>query len=375
MAVREYIGARYVPVFADPIEWDSQRAYEPLTMVTYQGSTYISRQAVPIGVDNIDNTEYWLLFSVFSAQVEQYRQEVIQFDERISDNAQAIETETAAREALEGELSADIAAETLARSETDTELNNSIDELKTPNNKIMLWYRKNNDGIAQTSAYYVRLRRDSYNFGISNCDGSNSNRAISNPFAYAQIHPTIDLALNAAFFNATEGQLRIARVNDIDYNMTDPAPTFPFLAMNTNTQNFEYIERQTTPSTISQEFNNVFQCGDFLVRDGVAYPPQSSETYTEKANRQAFGWDDEYYYIIGAEGRAIGNPGMTLTEFGAFIKSLGIRNAINLDGGGSACAAINNPSTIKLNNTRDWSLPWPQLRPTPLVMYFYQKGI
>ena len=28
MAERQYIGARYVPVFADPVEWDNVRQYE-----------------------------------------------------------------------------------------------------------------------------------------------------------------------------------------------------------------------------------------------------------------------------------------------------------------------------------------------------------
>lgn len=75
MSVREYIGARYVPVFADPIEWDSTRTYEPLTIVMYQGNSYTSRQAVPANIP-IDNTTYWALTSNYNAQVEQYRQEV-----------------------------------------------------------------------------------------------------------------------------------------------------------------------------------------------------------------------------------------------------------------------------------------------------------
>ena len=33
MAVTQYIGARYVPLFADPMHWDSTRTYEPLTVV------------------------------------------------------------------------------------------------------------------------------------------------------------------------------------------------------------------------------------------------------------------------------------------------------------------------------------------------------
>ena len=37
MSVREYIGARYVPVFASEA-WSSDNYYEPLTIVLYQGN-------------------------------------------------------------------------------------------------------------------------------------------------------------------------------------------------------------------------------------------------------------------------------------------------------------------------------------------------
>lgn len=53
-----YVGSRYVPVFADPIEWSNDRTYEPLTIVTYNYDTYTSRQYVPLGI-GIDNNEFW----------------------------------------------------------------------------------------------------------------------------------------------------------------------------------------------------------------------------------------------------------------------------------------------------------------------------
>lgn len=89
MAVRQYIGARYVPVFADPIQWDNTRTYEPLTMVQNNGDTYITRQAVPVGID-ILNTEYWVFLSNWNAQIETYRNEVLAFDDRITANADNI---------------------------------------------------------------------------------------------------------------------------------------------------------------------------------------------------------------------------------------------------------------------------------------------
>ena len=82
MSVREYIGARYVPLFADPIDWDSTKTYEPLTIVYYQGNSYTSRQAVPAGI-SIENEAFWALTGNYNAQIEQYRDEVRTFDGRI----------------------------------------------------------------------------------------------------------------------------------------------------------------------------------------------------------------------------------------------------------------------------------------------------
>ena len=99
MSVREYIGARYVPLFADPINWDSTKTYEPLTVVYNQGSSYTSRQYVPAGID-ISNDTYWARTGNYNAQIEQYRSEVATFNDRITTNETNITEEvTRAKEA------------------------------------------------------------------------------------------------------------------------------------------------------------------------------------------------------------------------------------------------------------------------------------
>lgn len=70
--VRQYIGARYVPLFADPAEWDNNKTYEPLTIVSHDGNSYTSRQYVPVGID-INNTDFWALTGNYNAQIEEYR--------------------------------------------------------------------------------------------------------------------------------------------------------------------------------------------------------------------------------------------------------------------------------------------------------------
>lgn len=126
--VRQYVGARYVPVFANPLEWSDQREYEPLTIVTYQGNSYTSMRSVPVGVD-IDNTAYWVRTGNYNAQIEAYRREVLAYDGRITANANAIAAETQARESEVAEAMADIAAETQARINGDNALALRIDSL------------------------------------------------------------------------------------------------------------------------------------------------------------------------------------------------------------------------------------------------------
>ena len=100
MAVTQYIGARYVPLFANPLEWDREKSYEPLTIVYHAGNSYTSRQFVPAGTD-ITNEVFWAITGNYNAQIEKYRTEVKQFDARIAKNARDISAETARATAAE----------------------------------------------------------------------------------------------------------------------------------------------------------------------------------------------------------------------------------------------------------------------------------
>ena len=130
--VREYVGARYVPVFANPAEWTDTRGYEPLTIVLHEGNSYTSTQYVPVGV-NIDNTKYWLQTGNWNAQIEAYREEVLRFDGRITQNADgikanmsAIADEATARASADTALQQLIESEETARKAADTELHQNL---------------------------------------------------------------------------------------------------------------------------------------------------------------------------------------------------------------------------------------------------------
>ena len=75
MPNRQYVGARYVPKFADPVEWNSALSYESLTIVTHLGNSFTSKKPVPAGVD-IGNTEYWVNTGNYNEQVATYAEAV-----------------------------------------------------------------------------------------------------------------------------------------------------------------------------------------------------------------------------------------------------------------------------------------------------------
>lgn len=87
----QYVGSRYVPIFADPLEWDINRAYESLTIVTHNNESYTSKCNVAPGID-ITNGRYWAKTGAYNAQVEQYRTEVKDLSSQVSgfasDNAE-----------------------------------------------------------------------------------------------------------------------------------------------------------------------------------------------------------------------------------------------------------------------------------------------
>lgn len=99
MSVRQYIGARYVPIFFDnngSSEWVANHAYEPLTIVTYLGNSYTSKKLVTPDIGNpASNSEYWASTGIYNSQVEQYRQEVQELAEDvdgITDDVEDIDT-------------------------------------------------------------------------------------------------------------------------------------------------------------------------------------------------------------------------------------------------------------------------------------------
>lgn len=84
MAVTQYVGARYVPIFANPLDWSNTRTYEPLTIVLHNGNSYTSRQSVPTGID-ISNEDYWALTGNYNAQIAQMQNQIDEINSKLND--------------------------------------------------------------------------------------------------------------------------------------------------------------------------------------------------------------------------------------------------------------------------------------------------
>lgn len=132
MATTQYIGARLVPLFAEPLDWNSDTVYESLTIVYYAGNSYTSRQAVPKGID-ITNEKYWALTGNYNAQIEEYRKEVKAMDGRVTENAQKIADEVTRAVAQEAAIKSLIEAEVTRAKAAE---NNNSDAIKTNTNAI-----------------------------------------------------------------------------------------------------------------------------------------------------------------------------------------------------------------------------------------------
>ena len=87
--VKQYVGARYVPKFASPVEWAADTSYEALTIVTFNNASYTSKIQVPPTVGNpANNPKYWALTGNYNAQVEQYRQETENYNAQVEEYRQ-----------------------------------------------------------------------------------------------------------------------------------------------------------------------------------------------------------------------------------------------------------------------------------------------
>lgn len=136
----QFIGRRIVPVHGGV--WDRTKSYEELTIVLHEasGDSYISRRPVPAGTV-IGDTTYWMMYSLYSAQIHEAEQHLNEATEDVRNRISASEQKvSSALSATEKKV-----ADELAATESAVERRASAAEQVTNTNKSELNSRM--DGI------------------------------------------------------------------------------------------------------------------------------------------------------------------------------------------------------------------------------------
>lgn len=232
MSVREYVGARYVPIVVG--EWDNTRTYEPLMVVTYQGASYTSRQYVPAGIE-ITNENYWVLSANYNAQVEAYRKEVreiLPLDNTPMEGStkgvtsdgieKAISNEVARAKDAEQKNAAAIVAETTRATNAEIGLQNMLSSAKNAVNALSLGI--DSTGVNDVSAI------------INNWDNTHTNEILFIPDGTYLLKDTLSIKNNSYYM----------------------VPTARFVASNINTA----VSIDSSTTTINDKFFNLYVNGN-----------------------------------------------------------------------------------------------------------------
>lgn len=283
--VTQYIGARYVPLFADPIEWDSTRAYEPLTIVLYQGNSFTTRQYTPAGID-INNDAFWAETGNYNAQIEQYRQEVLRFDARITtaqDTADAakVSAATATTSATKAQDTADAAKDAVSVLQKHTTLSDYVEpeyvgdfvayngkffgEVENvpyigqgfclgPNNALTFALRNDDDTSAKVAT--ASVDDNTYNIGSA----THANWGHANCLAYNPV--------TGHYYVYTGSELNKVVVTDANFStiksLTPPEPTYGNIAYDKQSGKVWYVTYNGTIYELVGEQN--------FTNTGVSFP-------------------------------------------------------------------------------------------------------
>lgn len=301
MSVSQYIGARYVTKFADPIEWSSTKSYEALTVVQFEGDSYVSKQAVPIGVD-ISNTKYWLHWADYNAQIEQYRQELINTVEQI--------------ESL----------------------------INTPaNGKYELLYSGVIPSISYSPFTIFKIPINTHMYQISKRDITN----FINWRSYLENYKTPILFVNGPLdgIEISDSVIQLSNTSGNYWTIFGIKNGSPICINQPPNQS-----RFTATELLNQGWT--FAAGGFakFIENGITVDLSiysDCYKYADSINaigqRTAIGWDSDYWYIFACPGRRPYANGFDYTALVNVFKYFNIPNGVNMDGGGSVQCYTNNP--------------------------------
>jgi exopolysaccharide biosynthesis protein len=152
---------------------------------------------------------------------------------------------------------------------------------------------------------------------------------------------------NGDFFNTTTNipqgivyQNGVAVKNAFSDNSDKPQQGLSFLAVLKSGRLF-IGDRETDFPAMKDSLLNALGGGVFLVRDHVEVP----QTITTITTRTAIGItdDNEIYFIVVDADSFYDSNGIDYADLSAIMKALAVKDAINVDGGGSSTFVIKSP--------------------------------
>ena len=347
--VTQYTGARYVPLFADPIEWDNTRAYEPLTIVLYQGNSFTTRQYTPAGID-INNDAFWAETGNYNAQIEQYRQEVLAVKNANTENATKINTLNGEINTLNGQMTG--VEDSGLKTQLVTEIGKNSAAIASLSPKLTITHHIYNGSLYSV----VHIPRSNIKtIGVRNMPLATRAEGFK---TWVAEHPN-SLLFNGLLLRTDRAMYVVNGVAMQPYSSTNETGwgEFGFDAEN----NPVYIADPATSNTgadiIAKGIYNgglVYSAlrlnGVNVSQDTIPESDAKQRIVHGKHPRTLFGWDDSTYYVVIVQGRTPASLGMTYAEMQAAL--VAIPNIVNLDGGGnSQCYAQSNDNIQYYSNS------------------------
>lgn len=326
MAVTQYIGSRYVPLFADPAEWSATKTYEALTIVLHQGNSFTSKQFVPVGID-INNEKYWAETGNYNAQVEQYRRDVLEYREDVETINSALPIESFNED-----------------NTVKKYIDDSINAISAGANPSFEMLYAGVDLEVSNTPYYLFRIPQTERFTLLPYNRTDSNM-------YEQLrklNPTRSLFINGSlgYLAISDGVILGNASND--YTIMGVRNGVPAV------RNQLTAGQYSASSLLEDGWTLAFGVFSIVIQNGLKYDIETysgCSWYTEgktpivRGQRSCLGWDGDYWYVFCATGRRPYATGFNNDEIYKMCVKHDIANMVNMDGGGSSQLYLTDPIT------------------------------
>lgn len=348
--------------FANPLDWDFDTSYDVLTVVrdTY-GNSYTSVKAVPAHTA-LGNTDYWVQTGVYDASLQEIRDSIDRLGLTRVRGYATLADMTSDHTLLSGETcfvagasdvgdgcywyitghASEYDLDGIECANADVYAYSLLDLRKPVSNSVHLHASGYSDELG-VSYKCVALLRNEFDFELL------KNATVGSVPEYLKSHD------GAVFlFNGPLGNMLLSRGtvlgNSDGVSGHDHWYILAFDSSGAPSAIADLAEELTASDMLAQGYWTAFRVWHPVLTDGVAFNPGSIPASDDKTyifdghhSRTVFAWDNDYYYVLVVDGQTPRARGLDFNGLVSLCTSLGLRNSVNMDGGGSTQAWINNP--------------------------------